>query len=369
MATPPAPEPAPTTDTSAGQYLTDATVFSELHADTLGRLDATVTRLSSESATKAEYRYRSLAGLRAINPAGMAGDELVASLNRLGELSPEERATLEDDLDNLKKLLGQVKRDQVRLLQIVPGTDLPADFHGTALIAVDQESAMLLDLIGFYSSPRLQWKSDTFEDFPKAFNKAEGQLAFALEAWSEATSALESMILTSWPTAGRGEAIGRPTTIDEFLHIELTDMHLKEADGLPNSVGWHPTSMSTPMAGSWLSIYNESRASKASEVGALVDSMSFTLRYENVSSVDIHSFTGTAAFYDLSDRPIVSLTLTYDAPIEVGEIAVDPDKGYEPNPLRDDDQVLMSSGRQDVKFRFEMKSIVFAGGVRIGEAQ
>ena len=74
-ATPPAPEPAPTPDTGASQFLTDATVFSELHADTLGRLDATVTRLISESAAKAKFRHGSLMRLLAIDAAAPADEQ------------------------------------------------------------------------------------------------------------------------------------------------------------------------------------------------------------------------------------------------------------------------------------------------------
>ena len=48
---------------------------------------------------------------------------------------------------------------------------------------------------------------------------------------------------------------------------------------------------------------------------------------------------------------------------------MDRDKGFEPNPLLDEDRVLMTADPQDVKFRFEMKSVVFADGSRIGEAQ
>ena len=322
-ATPSAPEPTPIPDTSASQYLSDAVVFSKLHSETLGELDATVTRLSSESATKAKFGQGSLRDLLNLDLTAPA-DEIIGSLRP--EISPEDRAALDGDLENLKDLLVQVKRDQVELLQIVPGESLTTAFHVPAMIAVDQESVMLLDLISFYSSPRLM-----FEDFPKMFSRAKVQLAFAHEAWSDATSVLASLNLAESPTVGRGEVADRSTAIDEYLRVELTDMYLKEAD--------------------------------------VLDRMNFTFRYENVSSVDIHSFTGTAAFFDLSDRPIKSLKLTFEVPIGAGEAVVDPDKGYEPDPSRDDDQVLMSSGLQDVKFRFEMKSIVFADGTRIGEAQ
>ena len=191
-ATPSAPEPTPTPETSASQYLSDAAAFWKVHAQTLGELTATVNRLSSESATKAEFRYRSLAGLMRINQTAPA-DEIIASMQRLGELSPEERAALDGDLENLQELLHQVKRDQVKLLQILPGQNLPTAFHETAMMVMDQESVMLLDLISFYSSPGLQRKSEAFEDFPKTFKKAETQLAFALQAWTEATSALASL--------------------------------------------------------------------------------------------------------------------------------------------------------------------------------
>ena len=128
--------------------------------------------------------------------------------------------------------------------------------------------------------------------------------------------------------------------VNEYLRVELTDMYLKKAPptdwGLSESIS---------------------------------DRMNFNFRYENVSGKNVDSFTGTAAFFDLSDRPIKSLELAYGVPIGSGKIAVDRDKGYEPNPLRDDDQVLVSSSLEDVKFRFEMKSIVFSDGTRVGEAQ
>lgn len=324
-ATPSAPEPTPSPDASASQYLSDAVAYAELHSETLGELAAMVVRLSSESATKAKIGQRSLSDLLNVDVTAPA-DEIIGSLRR--EISPEDRAALDGDLGILKELLVQVKRDQVNLLQIVPGESLPTAFHVPAMIAVDQESAMLLDLINFYSSPRLM-----FEDFPEMFNRAEVQLAFAHEAWSDATSALTSLNLAESPTVGRSETADQPPSIDEYLRVELTDMYLNEADGV------------------------------------LLDRMNFRFRYENVSSVDIHSFTGTAAFFDLSDRPIKSLKLTFEVPIRAGEAVVDPDKGYEPNPLRDDDQLLMSSDLQDVKFRFEMKSIVFADGTRIDEVE
>ena len=138
-------EPIPTPDASTSQYLTDAVAYSELHSETLRKVDATVNRLSSESATKAKFRYRAPRGLHAINPAS---DDVVA----LGELSPEERATFDSDLENLKELLDHVKRDHVKLLEIVPGENLPTAFHETAMIAVDQESVMLLDLISLFFS-------------------------------------------------------------------------------------------------------------------------------------------------------------------------------------------------------------------------
>ena len=188
-ATQSAPEPTPTPDTSASQYLSDANAFWKVHAETLGELTATINRLSSESATKAKFGHRSLRGLLNLNPAAPA-DEYIASMQRLGELSPEERAALDSDLENLKELLDQVKRDEVKLLQILPGQDLPTAFHETGMIAIDQESVMLLDLISFYSSPGLQRKSQAFEDFPETFKKAEAQLAFAREAWTEATLTL-----------------------------------------------------------------------------------------------------------------------------------------------------------------------------------
>ena len=48
-------------------------------------------------------------------------------------------------------------------------------------------------------------------------------------------SALESLILASWPAVGGAEALGRPTTIDEYVRVELIDVHLREADVTPGA--------------------------------------------------------------------------------------------------------------------------------------
>ena len=121
---------------------------------------------------------------------------------------------------------------------------------------------------------------------------------------------------------------------DGYVRVELTDMYLKKADVLS---------------------------------GSILDRINFTFTYENVGDLDIRAFTGTAAFFDLFGRPIKSLSLTYDESLAAGKSAVDRDKGFEPNQFIDSDQKLMTAELEDVEFRFEMKSILFADGTRIGE--
>lgn len=145
-----------------------------------------------------------------------------------------------------------------------------------------------------------------------------------------------SFIPDSTENVGAPEALETAEAPDGYLRVELSDMFLRKADVF---------------------------------AGRILDRIVLTLRYENVGTRDIRAFTGVMVFDDLFDRHIKSLNLTYDDPIRAGLTVVNRSKGFEPNQFIDSDQKLMTAELQDLKFRFEMKSIIFSDGTQIGDPQ
>lgn len=112
-------------------------------------------------------------------------------------LSPELKEMLRSEQETLVDLHLRVKRDQVMLLQIVPPVGTPTDFHQMAMFTLDQETATLLSLLNFYSSPELRQKDHQedgkFSEFPAQYAGAQAQLARAREHWSIAGTVLSQL--------------------------------------------------------------------------------------------------------------------------------------------------------------------------------
>lgn len=103
--------------------------------------------------------------------------------------------------------------------------------------------------------------------------------------------------------------------------------------------------------------------------GRFSDYLQFELRYMNKSEQDVRAFTGQAIFLDLFGREIKRLALTYDTPINASQTVVDSDKAFELNQFLDDDRALASTERENMTFVFEVDSVLFGDGTRIGQTR
>lgn len=187
------PVSAPTPESSMEKYVNQVDDFSENHLQTLIEINSTIKRLAGESTVKVNFGKQSLSGLLNINPSALSAEELVQSLVELRQLSKEEQAELSADKADLDSLLTKVKQDQIELLRIVPPEGVTIRFHQQALAAIDHETAILIELINFYSSPGLQSKTSEFDRFPSVFADARSRLRLANQRWNNAEASAQML--------------------------------------------------------------------------------------------------------------------------------------------------------------------------------
>ncbi len=96
------------------------------------------------------------------------------------------------------------------------------------------------------------------------------------------------------------------------------------------------------------------------------DSLRLEFEYSNYSEKEIRAFTGTVVFSDIFERPFHRVTLTVDDPIPARRSIRDAEKALETNQFSDEHQQLIATDLEDLTVDFEVKSILFADGTRMG---
>jgi hypothetical protein len=100
--------------------------------------------------------------------------------------------------------------------------------------------------------------------------------------------------------------------------------------------------------------------------GIYDDVVSIELEYENKTDREIRAFTGLTVFSDIFDRPFYRVSLTVDNRIPPGKVVVDKGKVIKVNKFSSEDQQLAAKEIENIKFRFEPKSILFSDGTCLG---
>ena len=184
--------PVSTPQSGLGIYVNQVNAFSDKHRTTLTELNSTIKLLADESNIKADFGKQNLSGFLSIS-ANSSAEALFSSLDELQQLSNEEKAALWADKAKLDALLTKVKHDQIELLRIVPPEGVTSTFHVQAMAAIDQETAVLISLISFYSSPGIQNKTSEFDRFPSEFSDATAGLRLANQRWNNAVKVAEKL--------------------------------------------------------------------------------------------------------------------------------------------------------------------------------
>ena len=104
-------------------------------------------------------------------------------------LTAEQLETLAREKGELEQLLLLVNRDQAALSRRLPPPGTDADFHELAASTIDVETAVLVELLRFYSSPELDRRGPIFDEFPAKFADARIGLGVASALWVRAKSA------------------------------------------------------------------------------------------------------------------------------------------------------------------------------------
>ena len=107
-------------------------------------------------------------------------------------LTAEQLETLAREKGELEQLLLLVNRDQAALFRRLPPPGTDADFHELAASPIDVETAVLVELLRFYSSPELERGGPIFNEFPTQFTDARIGLGMASDLWARAQLARPS---------------------------------------------------------------------------------------------------------------------------------------------------------------------------------
>ncbi|MGE3960213.1 MAG: hypothetical protein AB7F65_00860 [Dehalococcoidia bacterium] len=103
--------------------------------------------------------------------------------------------------------------------------------------------------------------------------------------------------------------------------------------------------------------------------GRYSDYLWFVFDYTSGADQDIRAFTGQAVFLDLFGREIKRLGLTYDDVLPAGVSVQDADKSFELNQFMAEDQQLAATDLADLRFVFEVDSVILADGTLLGQAR
>lgn len=98
------------------------------------------------------------------------------------------------------------------------------------------------------------------------------------------------------------------------------------------------------------------------------DRIQFEFQYENKTEKEIRAFTGVTVFMDVFERPFLRINLTVDDRIPPGKKTVDKDRGIDLNEFRSEHNQLASKEIENIRFRFEPRSILFSDGTQLGSA-
>lgn len=88
--------------------------------------------------------------------------------------------------------------------------------------------------------------------------------------------------------------------------------------------------------------------------------------YENKTEKEIRAFTGMTVFMDVFDRPFLRVNLTVDDRIPPGKKIMDKGRSIKMNEFNSDHKELVSKEMENIKFRFEPRSILFTDGTQLG---
>lgn len=96
------------------------------------------------------------------------------------------------------------------------------------------------------------------------------------------------------------------------------------------------------------------------------DQVALEFEYENKTEKDIRAFTGTVVFKDIFERPFLRVNLTVDNPIAAGQTMRDADKSFKTNQFDAQDQKLATTDLANLRLGFEVESVLFADGTKLG---
>lgn len=91
--------------------------------------------------------------------------------------------------------------------------------------------------------------------------------------------------------------------------------------------------------------------------------------YENKTEKEIRAFTGVTVFMDVFDRPFLRVNLTVDDRIPPGKMIRDKERSIKMNEFSTGHKELLGKEMDNIKFRFEPRSILFSDGTRLGEVR
>ena len=91
--------------------------------------------------------------------------------------------------------------------------------------------------------------------------------------------------------------------------------------------------------------------------------------YENKTEKEIRAFTGVTVFMDVFDRPFLRVNLTVDDRIPPGKKVSDKDRSIKMNEFSEEHKQLLAKEMENIKFRFEPRSILFSDGTRLGDVR
>ncbi|HEY5476431.1 MAG TPA: hypothetical protein VIK11_06910 [Tepidiformaceae bacterium] len=105
-----------------------------------------------------------------------------------------------------------------------------------------------------------------------------------------------------------------------------------------------------------------------SDVGRRLNNAALATTFEckNIGKRDIRAFSGLVTFTDLAGRTIKQVPLTWDRPIEAGATPTDFDHSFVLNRFDNDDKLLGETPTERLQVRFELQSVIYADGTRIG---
>ena len=88
--------------------------------------------------------------------------------------------------------------------------------------------------------------------------------------------------------------------------------------------------------------------------------------YENKTEKEIRAFTGMTVFMDVFERPFCRVNLTVDDRIPPGKKITDKDRSIKMNEFSSEHKELAFKEMENIKFRFEPRSILFSDGTQLG---